>query len=201
MVNLQFEDEVDIAIDGLYVSGDLKVPLHGSGSSRHSPRNKYVAGYFNKRQIGTLLFDLLTEEEDKISENRFNLPLLSSRLIEATKWILDTPITFDCNIGYFGASTGAASALIAASELKFVKVSRGGRPDLAFNVLPTLMTPTLLIVGSEDHEVIKLNESALAMLPGKKKMDIIPGATHLFEEPGTLDLVCESAYEWFDMYL
>ncbi|MFZ1714269.1 MAG: dienelactone hydrolase family protein [Saprospiraceae bacterium] len=212
MVNLQFEDEVDIAIDGLYVSGDLKVPLnakgiilfsHGSGSSRHSPRNKYVAGYFNKRQIGTLLFDLLTEEEDKISENRFNLPLLSSRLIEATKWILDTPVTFDCNIGYFGASTGAASALIAASELKFVKavVSRGGRPDLAFNVLPTLKTPTLLIVGSEDHEVIKLNESALAMLPGKKKMDIIPGATHLFEEPGTLDLVCESAYEWFDMYL
>jgi dienelactone hydrolase len=211
MYAVQFEDEVSIPCDGKRFQGFLQIPAHargiilfshGSGSSRHSPRNKVVADYLFQRKFGTLLFDLLTEQEDTYYANRFDLPLMTRRLVEASKWIQNTPVTPDCKIGYFGASTGAASALNAAHEMKIVRaiVSRGGRPDLATEALRTTHTPTLLIVGSLDPEVIKLNQEAIQMIPGKKKLEIVQGATHLFEEPGTMDMVCDLAYNWFDFF-
>lgn len=211
MYTLQFEDEVLIPCGGKPMGGFLQIPAdargiilfsHGSGSSRHSPRNKVVADYLFQRKFGTLLFDLLTEEEDIIYTNRFDLPLLTARLVEASKWIQSTPITLDCKIGYFGASTGAATAICAANEMKNVQaiVSRGGRPDLAGDVLKSTVTPTLLIVGSLDPEVFKLNQEAYQSIPGKKKLEIVRGATHLFEEPGTMDIVCDHACRWFDLF-
>lgn len=211
-MELQFEDEVIIPSGKVELKGDLIVPVdakaivifsHGSGSSRHSPRNKMVAQYLNKRHIATLLFDLLTVEEDLNYENRFNIPLLAERLKDATRWIVYNPVTLDCRIGYFGASTGAASALIAAAGMKEIGavVSRGGRPDLAGSSLKKVTSPTLLLIGSRDPEVIELNQYAFNLLGGEKKMEIIPGATHLFEEPGTLEKVCELAYAWFDTWL
>lgn len=210
--------EVRILIDSIYLEGILSIPegakgivvfVHGSGSSRHSPRNQYVAKELQKGGLGTLLFDLLTVEEEKVDmitrHLRFDIDLLSKRLIDVTRWILSRPDTKDLNIGYFGASTGAAAALIASSEhsdiVKAV-VSRGGRPDLAESALMYVKAPTLLIVGGEDTQVIDLNKWALdKMVMLDKELKIVPGATHLFEEPGTLEEVARLAGEWFKKYL
>lgn len=176
---------------------------HGSGSSRLSQRNQFVAQALNKAGLATLLFDLLTIEEENIDlltkELRFDIILLTNRLLTVTDWIADTPQTKGLNIGYFGASTGAAAALLAAGRRpKLVKavVSRGGRPDLAEPELGNVQSPTLLIVGGKDFQVIKLNEYALQRLSCKKSLIIIPEATHLFEEPGTLEEVAEVSKKW-----
>jgi putative phosphoribosyl transferase len=204
------------------IEGDLTIPnntidakgivifAHGSGSSRHSPRNQYVAQVLNNAGIATLLIDLLTKEEEKIDdvtrEHRFNISLLARRLLVSTDWVVQYPKIRNLNIGYFGASTGAAAALVAASERPNVisaVVSRGGRPDLAGQqVLNRIQAPTLLIVGENDKQVIHLNESALKQLSRleKKKIVIIPGATHLFEEPGTLEEVARRASGWFECF-
>ena len=204
------------------IEGDLTIPnitidakgivifAHGSGSSRHSPRNQYVAQVLNNAGIATLLIDLLTKEEEKIDdvtrEHRFNISLLARRLLASTDWISQHPKIRNLNIGYFGASTGAAAALVAASERPNVIsaiVSRGGRPDLAGQqVLNRIQAPTLLIVGENDKQVIHLNEKALEQLSRleKKKIVIIPGATHLFEEPGTLEEVARRASGWFECF-
>jgi len=181
---------------------------HGSGSSRHSPRNRYVARLLNTAHLGTLLIDLLTSEEEAIdlqtAHLRFDIPLLARRLVAATDWLLQYPATKDLAAGYFGASTGAAAALIAAAERPEAigaVVSRGGRPDLAGPALAQVSAPTLLIVGGNDHVVIELNRAALAQLRCKKQLVIIPGATHLFEEPGALDEVARLAREWLERYL
>lgn len=177
---------------------------HGSGSSRLSPRNQFVATEINKAGVATLLFDLLTAEEESVDiytrEFRFNITLLAERLIGATHWISKEPLTKDLKIGYFGSSTGAAAALMAAAPLKNIisaVVSRGGRPDLAGNALPEVTAPTLLIVGGLDDVVIGLNKEASSQLTCPKEMVIIPGATHLFEEPGTLEEVAKTAANFF----
>ena len=182
----------------------LVVFAHGSGSSRFSPRNNFVARVLREAGIGTLLMDLLSEEEDAIYQTRFNIDLLTERLLLATNWLQEQPSTKNLVIGYFGASTGAAAALKAAafegSKIGAV-VSRGGRPDLAEEGLSRVQSPTLLIVGGNDDIVIKLNREAYARLKGKKQLVIIPGATHLFEEPGTLEEVARLATDWFKQYL
>src|SRR5208283_1574618 len=187
----------------------IVVFAHGSGSSRHSSRNKYVAWELQKKGFGTLLFDLLTAEEERIdmvtAHLRFDIDLLANRLVDVTNWLLINPVTENFNIGYFGASTGAAAALIAANEnsnaVKAI-VSRGGRPDLAEKALPYVKAPTLLIVGGNDFQVIGMNQWAFERLTVKeKKLEIVPGATHLFEEPGTLEEVAFLAGEWFKRYL
>lgn len=201
-----------IPIGNIELQGDLSIPqhahslvlfAHGSGSSRLSTRNRMVAEYLNNRGIGTLLFDLLTTVEDTIYSNRFNIDLLAQRLREVTLWVLRKEEYSFLHIGYFGASTGAAAALTAANELKQVNavVSRGGRPDLAMQALPGIKAPTLLIVGSLDTDVIRMNSTAFQHLNCEKKMEIIPGATHLFEEKGTLEKVCVVAANWFEMHL
>jgi dienelactone hydrolase len=211
------EITVRIPVDGVVVEGNLIVPLdakgivlfaHGSGSSRFSPRNQYVAKQFNKAKIGTLLFDLLTNEEDQTDletgEYRFNINLLAERLVGATEWLKKDPKTKNCVFGYFGASTGAAAALIAAAILPneiATVVSRGGRPDLAGDYLPKVVAPTLFLVGGLDTEVIELNRQAMELMSAEKKMLIIPGATHLFEEPGKLEEVAKLSTEWFMHYL
>jgi dienelactone hydrolase len=204
---------VHISGDEVTLEGDLIVPhqpkgvvlfAHGSGSSRLSSRNRYVAEVLQNGGIGTLLFDLLTAEEDTDYQQRFDLPLLGRRLIMATDWLCGYPGLTNFPLGYFGASTGAAAALIAASELgndiKCV-VSRGGRPDLAMEVLDRVPTPTLLIVGGRDEQVLDWNRQALEKLGGPKKLEVVPGATHLFEEPGTLEQAAELAKNWFLKYL
>ncbi len=179
---------------------------HGSGSSRFSPRNNYVADFLNQAGFATLLLDLLTEEEEKIDEStrefRFNLPLLSYRLSQATDW-LDQNLANNLPIGYFGASTGAGAALMAAAVQTKVKaiVSRGGRPDLAGDALIKVKAPTLLIVGGLDLEVIELNQQAQKQLYCENELQIVPDATHLFEEPGTLEKVTQLAAQWFDRFL
>jgi len=182
----------------------LVVFAHGSGSSRFSPRNNFVARVLREAGIGTLLMDLLTGEEDSIYQTRFNIHLLTERLLLATNWLQEQSSTKNLVIGYFGASTGAAAALKAAdfegSKIGAV-VSRGGRPDLAEEALSRVQSPTLLIVGGNDDIVIKLNREAYARLKGKKQLVIIPGATHLFEEPGTLEEVARLATDWFKQYL
>jgi len=199
------------------VEGTLTLPpgaksvvlfVHGSGSGRFSPRNQYVAKEFNKASIGTLLFDLLTQEEEEqdvvTAEYRFDIPLLAERLIGATEWLRNDSKTQRLPYGYFGASTGAAAALIAAAKLPkdvATVVSRGGRPDLAGDYLPKVAAPTLLLVGGLDVEVIELNKEAMAKMKTEKKLVIIPGATHLFEEPGTLEEVAKISTEWFLRYL
>jgi pimeloyl-ACP methyl ester carboxylesterase len=178
---------------------------HGSGSSRHSKRNTYVARVLQKHGIGTLLMDLLTPEEDAYYPNRFDIPLLTHRLQAATTWVKNDARTKHLPVGYFGASTGAAAALQAAAaygeEIGAV-VSRGGRPDIAgISALETVKSPTLLIVGGWDEEVIKLNQDASDFLRCMKELSIIPGATHLFTEPGTLEEVARQAAAWFERYL
>lgn len=208
----RFHDEIPIPVGNVKLKGDLCIPLkadsivifsHGSGSSRLSKRNRMVAKYFHERNIGTLLFDLLTEKEDQHYTNRFDIDLLAKRLAGATEWLEEHPAANNCRIGYFGASTGAASALKAATILPQVQavVSRGGRPDLVMNDLSNVEAPTLLIVGSLDHDVLRLNTRAYAQLKCEKKLDVIQGATHLFEEPGTMEQVCELAVSWFMQHL
>ena len=205
--------EIDIVIDGQVHKALLGVPenansivifAHGSGSSRLSKRNNFVADVIRQRVIATLLFDLLTLEEDRVYANRFDIPLLTHRLIEATLWILAQPQFAGYKVGYFGASTGAAAALQAAAQLgKGVSavVSRGGRPDLAGTAdLNLVLAPTLLIVGGDDNAVIELNQQAYSKLTSVKELKIIPGATHLFEEPGTLEQAADQAAEWFEKY-
>ena len=173
---------------------------HGSGSSRFSPRNAYVAEALRKAKFATLLFDLLTVEEEAIRAKVFDIPLLAGRLESATKWVKENPETKNLHIGIFGASTGAAAALVAAARLGDsvgAVVSRGGRPDLAEAALPDVTAPTLLIVGGHDAPVIEMNEFAHARLRCEKALRIVPGATHLFEEPGTLDEVIVLARQWF----
>ncbi len=177
---------------------------HGSGSGRLSSRNNYVADHLLNAGFSSLLFDLLTEKEDLIYENRFDIKLLSKRLVKVTQWVQENEEISNVPIGYFGASTGAASALYAASQLGDTIqaiVSRGGRPDLAMPVLHKIKSPTLLIVGGNDDVVIYLNNKAYAELAGTKKMEIIEGATHLFPEPGKLEIVSELSTKWFNKYL
>ena len=211
-MNFRFNEDVHIPVDKIMLEGELVIPgeanaivifSHGSGSSRFSPRNRMVAEYLHRQQLGTLLFDLLTTQEDRIYENRFNIELLAERLVLATKWLQQCVAAKDCKLGYFGASTGAASALIAAArnpEISAV-VSRGGRPDLAMDDLHDVRAPVLLIVGSRDPYVLSLNEKAYWKINAPKKITIIEGATHLFEEPGTMEQVCNAAGQWFDTYL
>ncbi len=178
---------------------------HGSGSSRFSPRNTYVAEVLQQRGIGTLLFDLLTREEDQDYATRFDIELLTRRLLAATAWLQSNPKTQALHLGYFGASTGAAAALQAAVKMAnriSAVVSRGGRPDLAGEVaLSRVSAPTLLIVGGADYGVIELNQQAYALMNCKKELALIPGATHLFEEAGTLQQAARSAADWFAQYL
>jgi putative phosphoribosyl transferase len=205
--------DVLIPSDKVELEGELNISgiangvvlfAHGSGSSRHSPRNKYVARTLHDSGMGTLLFDLLTrdeEEEEKYTRHlRFDIELLSRRLIDATNWLKTQADVASLPIGYFGSSTGAAAALVAAAELGeriAVVVSRGGRPDLAGDSLPKVKASTLLIVGGRDEEVIKLNWDAYRRLHCEKKVEIVDRATHLFEEPGTLEEVARLAAEWF----
>jgi putative phosphoribosyl transferase len=208
----QIMKEIRIPVGAVSITGNLTIPVgaqsivifsHGSGSSRFSPWNNYVAGVLNKEKTATLLIDLLTPKEDEIYENRFNIDLLTERLIAVTGFIHHHPELKDFSIGYFGASTGAASALQAAAEtpeLIDAVVSRGGRPDLAEN-LSLVKSPTLLIIGSHDELVIELNEQAYRKLHCKKEMVLVEDATHLFEEPGTLEEVAKLAAGWFKKHL
>ena len=205
--------EVQIPAERAVLSGNLTIPentevlvlfAHGSGSSRHSPRNQFVARTLNRATLGTLLFDLLTPEEEALDiytrEHRFNIGLLAERLAHATKWTRQQKETRDLHIGYFGSSTGGAAALVGAAELQQnvgAVVSRGGRPDLAGDALPKVQAATLLIVGGNDGIVIELNEMARDQMRCEVKLDIIPGATHLFEEPGALEQVAKLASDWF----
>jgi len=210
-------EEIEVLAGKLILKAFLMIPegatglvvfAHGSGSSRFSPRNQFVAQTLNDGGLATLLMDLLTKEEETVDmmthEIRFNLPLLAKRLVDTTDWLKKNPATKDLNIGYFGSSTGAAAALIAAAEQRKVAkavVSRGGRPDLAAPILSKIFAPTLLIVGGEDLPVIEMNKEALDLLVCEKKLEIIPGATHLFEEPGTLEEVANLARAWFRKHL
>jgi len=205
--------ETSISINGVTLGARLAIPseaaglvvfAHGSGSSRHSPRNQYVAGALREAGLGTLLFDLLTAEEEQAEAQtrhlRFNIPFLAERLVGVTRWALEHTGSRELSIGYFGSSTGAAAALVAAAELGdaiSTVVSRGGRPDLAGDALEQVKAPTLLMVGGEDYDVIKLNEEAYSRLACEKALRIIPGASHLFEEPGTLENAAGIAAEWF----
>jgi len=204
--------EITISAGEANLAGALSKPeraytlvlfVHGSGSSRHSPRNQFVARTLNNAGLATLLFDLLTPNEERIdsytAEFRFNIELLAERLSHATKWSRAQADTRDLRIGYFGSSTGAAAALVAAAELPDVAavVSRGGRPDLAGDALRKVRAPTLLIVGGKDEVVITLNEQAQREMRAEVKLEIVPGATHLFEEPGALDRVAKLASDWF----
>ena len=209
--------EVQIPAGRAVLSGNLTIPenaialvlfAHGSGSSRHSPRNQFVARTINRAGLGTLLFDLLTPEEEALDiytrEHRFNIGLLAERLVQATSWAGQQAQTRDLRIGYFGSSTGGAAALVAAAELPQdvgAVVSRGGRPDLAGDALPRVQAPTLLIVGGDDETVIELNEMARDQMHCEVKLEIIPGATHLFEEPGALEQVAKLASDWFSLHL
>ena len=210
------EQDITIPIRGASLYGMLAHPpdatslvvfAHGSGSSRFSPRNHEVAAALRQAGFGTLLFDLLTEAEEAVDrrtrQHRFDIPLLGERLIAVTDWLGDQAATRKLKIGYFGASTGAASALSAAADRPEVRavVSRGGRPDLAGEALGRARSPTLLIVGELDVQVIQMNTSAKAKLGGPSELVIVPGATHLFEEPGTMEQVTRHAESWFQHYL
>jgi putative phosphoribosyl transferase len=206
-------NEVHIAAGRATLEGNLTIPdgaaalvlfAHGSGSSRHSSRNQFVARQLNDARLATLLFDLLTPEEEAIDlrtrEHRFNIGLLAERLVHATRWAQQQEQTRDLRIGYFGSSTGGAAALVAAAEISQdirAVISRGGRPDLAGEALPKVRTPTLLIVGGNDDTVIELNEQARDRMRCEVKLEIVPGATHLFEEPGALEKVAQLASDWF----
>ena len=204
----------DVAIPPLGLAGTLNVPkdalglvvfAHGSGSSRHSPRNMAVAKALNSQGFATLLFDLLTQREEADRANVFDISLLAERLVDAVQWLGSQAQSIaDLPIGLFGASTGAAAALVAAArrpERICAVVSRGGRPDLAGDALPMVRAPALLIVGGDDYGVIELNEEALRQLPAPKALEIVPGATHLFPEPGAMEAVIDYASRWFERYL
>jgi len=209
----RLEQIVQIPVNGITLEGALVIPAdscgivlfaHGSGSSRHSPRNNFVAQVLQGVGLGTLLLDLLTREEDASYENRFDIDLLTWRLERATQWMLEQPRGESLDIGYFGASTGAAAALQAAATFGDsigAVVSRGGRPDLAMAALANVESPTLLIVGGLDYEVLELNRRAYQKLKAEKHLEIVPGATHLFEEPGTLQEVARLAGQWFKRHL
>jgi putative phosphoribosyl transferase len=207
-------DEIrEVTILPVGLAGNLRIPptahavilfAHGSGSSRFSPRNRAVADALNKEGFATLLFDLLTEDEEADRANVFDIPLLADRLVDAVHFLDRDPWLRGVSLGLFGASTGAAAALVAAAttgDRVGAVVSRGGRPDLAGAALLRVRTPTLLIVGGSDSVVIDLNEQALAQLQGPKALEIVPGATHLFPEPGALDAVINLAASWFNCYL
>lgn len=212
-----YAEGIGIRIGAVVLEADLTIPrdargvvlfAHGSGSSRSSPRNRAVASALNNTRIATLLIDLLTTDEDAIdrvtAHLRFNIALLVQRLVGATDWLLQAPETRRLRIGYFGASTGAAAAFLAAVERPEAVgaiVSRGGRPDLAGPVLQYVRAPSLLIVGGNDRDVFRLNCRALAELPSHSRLEIVPGATHLFEEPGALQTVADLAADWFGSYL
>jgi alpha/beta superfamily hydrolase len=211
-MNTHFHNEVSIPAGKVMLQGELIIPSqakavvifsHGSGSSRFSKRNRQVAKYLHGKNMGTLLFDLLTEQEDTDYANRFDTGLLTKRLAGATEWLEKFPAAKECCIGYFGASTGAAAALKAAAILPHVQavVSRGGRPDLAMDDLYKVNAPTLLIVGSLDGEVVQLNKEAYNKLKCEKKLEVIEGAAHLFEEHGKMEIVSELAAGWFEKYL
>lgn len=205
--------ELRISAGSVSLDGALTVPdqmssvvlfAHGSGSSRHSPRNQFVARVLNQAGLATLLFDLLTPEEEAedmdTARYRFNIDLLAERLVYATQWILEQKQTSHLPIGYFGASTGGGAALVAAAERPRdvnAVVSRGGRPDLAGDLLSRVQAPTLLIVGGHDEVVIELNQQAQRKMCCEVELEIVPGATHLFEEPGALDRVAKLASNWF----
>jgi fermentation-respiration switch protein FrsA (DUF1100 family) len=206
-------DVRDVRVPPLGLAGTLRIPertyalvvfAHGSGSSRLSPRNRAVAEALNEQGIATLLFDLLTEEEEADRANVFDIPLLAERLVHVVRWLEQEPVVSSLPVGLFGASTGAAAALVAAARLGDrvgAVVSRGGRPDLAGDGLDQVRTPTLLIVGGSDFGVIELNEQAFARLRGPKSLEIVAGASHLFPEPGALEAVIAHAARWFERYL
>lgn len=205
-----------VRVGSIGLAGDLVVPpaakglvlfAHGSGSSRHSPRNQYVASVLHQGGFATLLLDLLTESEEQADNRtlhlRFDIELLAGRLMEATDWLLAQPAVRNLAIGYFGASTGGAAALVAAAQRQPViraVVSRGGRPDLAKSQLSNVEAPTLLIVGERDYQVLKLNREALGSLQCDKRLSIVSGATHLFEESGALENVSQLALDWFSKH-
>lgn len=210
-------EDIALPIDDITLEADLTIPdgatgivvfAHGSGSSRHSPRNRQVATVLQESGLATLLMDLLTVEEERIDEVtrhlRFDLDLLAERLVATTDWLAEQPSTAGLRLGFFGASTGAGAALIAAAqrpERVAAVVSRGGRPDLAGKALPLVQAPTLLIVGGKDYEVIELNREAAGLLQAPHELVIVPGATHLFSEPGTLEQVAHLAADWFVRHL
>jgi putative phosphoribosyl transferase len=210
-------EEVRMQVDSVTLAGILAIPekcpgvvlfAHGSGSGRYSPRNQFVAHALREVGLGTLLMDLLTPDEEAVDlltrEHRFNMPLLAQRLVEATDWLLARPDTEDLEVGYFGSSTGAAAALIAAAErprVTWAVVSRGGRIDLASRALPDVKAPTLLIVGGNDQVVLGLNQRTMSLLRAPKKLEIVPGAGHLFEEPGALEEVARLSRDWFERQL
>ncbi len=214
------EKQVHVKIGKIILEGNLAIPkasegivlfAHGSGSSRHSPRNQYVAKVLQNAGLSTLLIDLLTIDEERVdaytTHLRFDIALLAQRLAGATDWLINNQETQHLNIGYFGASTGAAAALVAAAaatkhpDIVKAIVSRGGRPDLAGPSLPDVKSPTLLIVGGDDTTVIELNEQAREQMRTECKIVIVPGASHLFEEPGKLEEVARLATDWFLRYL
>jgi len=211
-MDLQEHNEIIIPAGKILLRANLTIPdrakgivifSHGSGSSRLSPRNRQVARFLQEKSFGTLLLDLLTPEEDRQYHNRFDIELLTSRLCHATEWVEELREAKNCSVGYFGASTGAASALKAASRFHEIEavVCRGGRPDLVFTDLSKVAAPTLLIVGGLDKNVLELNQQAYEQLTCTKKLDIIPGASHLFEEPGKMEKVSTLAAEWFLQHL
>jgi dienelactone hydrolase len=209
--------EVSIPTGRVTLTGDLEIPegasgvvlfAHGSGSSRLSPRNRYVAGVIREAGLGTLLFDLLTLDEERVDLRtralRFDIDLLARRLVGATDWLQEQPVARSLALGYFGSSTGGAAALVAAAERPQVVravVSRGGRPDLAGDALGRVQAPTLLLVGEWDEPVIDLNRRAMALMTAPVSLVVVPGATHLFEEPGKLEEVAQQAAEWFQTHL
>lgn len=213
MISTQTYKEIEIDIVEISLKGNLRIAekpkgiilfSHGGGSSRLSVRNNYVASLLLEQGFSSLLFDLLTAEEDMIYENRFDIDLLTERLVKVTNWIMKYEATKKLPIGYFGASTGAGSALGAAAQMgNSIKaiVSRGGRPDLAMPILKNIKTPTLLLVGGNDEVVIELNKKAKAAIGGICELKIIEGATHLFSEAGKLEVVAKLTAEWFDKYL
>jgi putative phosphoribosyl transferase len=211
------EREVRVPAGPVELEGNLGVPegaqgvvlfAHGSGSGRHSPRNRYVARVLREAGLATLLIDLLTPDEEEVDLRtrhlRFDIGLLAQRLASATDWLVENPDTSNLRIGYFGASTGAGAALVAAAERPEAVgaiVSRGGRPDLAGDALPLVKAPTLLIVGGNDVPVIGMNEEAMERMRAENRLEIVPGATHLFEEPGALEEVAQLAADWFARHL
>ena len=210
MIEVQIQAGREVLLGNLHLpenASALVLFAHGSGSSRHSPRNQFVARTLNEAGLATLLFDLLTPEEEAIDmqtrEHRFNIDLLAVRLRHATKWAKQQKQTSNLGLGYFGSSTGAAAALMAAVDAPQkvdAVVSRGGRPDFAGEALPKVKAPTLLIVGGNDDIVIELNEQARDKMLCELKLEIIPGATHLFEEPGALEKVAQLASDWFVLH-
>jgi len=211
------EQLIQVKAGPVTLEGNLGVPkgargvvlfAHGSGSGRHSPRNRYVAQQLREAGLATLLVDLLTEEEEAVDQYtahlRFDIELLANRLIGATDWLAENAATAGLSVGYFGASTGGGAALVAAArrpDRPGAVVSRGGRPDLAGSALPAVRAPTLLIVGGDDSAVLELNEQAYAVLPAARELRVVPGATHLFSEPGALEQVAGWAGEWFGEHL